>query len=605
MKQFFKMFFASLLAMIIAGVILTGIFIGSIMALFSSAKSTRSEMLVKERSVLEIYLDKGLHEQGESNSLAALTGGKAYSVGLYDVIKAIRHAATDDKIKGILIRTGGSPNAWASMQQLRTALQEFKTSKKFIYAYGEDISQRDYFVASIADSVFLNPAGDIDVKGLASQLTFFKGSLEKLGVEAEIFYAGKFKSATEPFRADKISDANRQQLMALQHDIWSEYLTAAAAHCKTDTAAVHQWAQQGAIRFPEDALSKKLVDGLWYFDEVEQLLLTRTGRDKEKTASQDKDEGEKTPKVAFVEVDDYSNSMPDDETESDDRIAILFAEGDIVDGAGTDYQVASESIVKDIRKVRDDKKVKAVVLRVNSPGGSARASEVILRELQLLRKKKPLIVSMGDVAASGGYYIACQADSIFALPTTITGSIGVFTMLFNVEPLMNNKLGITFDEVKNAPYADFPTGSRPLTADEQKLMQQGVDTIYALFKRRVAAGRKITEAEVDSIAQGRVWTGKTALQLKLVDGLGSMDRALKAAAALGKIKDYEIVTYPDPVDRIQRLMRRFGTASASATVRAAVQEELGVDYAWFLNLKKIQGMNGREQMLMPFRFNID
>lgn len=603
MKQFFKMFFASLLAMIVAGVILTGVFVGGILALVSSAKNTRSEVLVKEHSILEIDLDKGLHEQGEVNSLAAFAGGKAYDVGLYEVIKAIRHAATDDKIDGILIRTGGTPNSWASMQQLRTVLLEFRKSKKFIYAYGEDISQRDYFVASVADSVFLNPAGDIDVKGLASQMTFFKGSLEKLGVEPEIFYAGKFKSATEPFRAEKIGDANRQQLIALQQDIWSEYLAAAAAHCHTDTASVHQWAQTGAVRFPEDALSRKLIDGIWYWDEVEQLLRTRTGKDKKE--AKDKDEEEKEEKIALTEIDDYSNAVPDDE-KGDDRIAILFAEGDIVDGMGNnDYQVASGSIVKHIRKVRDDEKVKAVVLRVNSPGGSARASEVILRELQLLRKKKPLVVSMGDVAASGGYYIACQADSIFALPTTITGSIGVYSMLFNIEPAMHDKLGITFDEVKNAPYADFPTGSRTMTDDERQRMQQGVDTIYGLFKRRVAAGRKITEAEVDSVAQGRVWTGKRALQLKLVDDLGSLDRALSAAAALGKTKDYKVITYPDPVDRLQRIMRRFNTASASTTLRTAVKEELGADYDWLLNLKQMQGLNGRAQMMMPFRFSVD
>lgn len=591
MKQFFKMFFASLLALVVGGIIMVCVFIGGIAALVSSAKSVKNEARVKDGSVLVIDLDKRLHEQGEDNSFA-LFGAKAYNTGLYEAIRAIAHAKTDDKIKGILVKTGGTSCSWASLQQLREALQEFKTGKKFVYAYGEDITQRDYYVASIADSVFLNPIGDMEVKGLASQLTFFKGSLEKLGVQPEIFYAGKFKSATEPFRADKISDANRQQIMALQQDIWNEYLAAAAAHSHTDTATVHQWAQAGVIQFAQDALDKKLVDGLLYHDELEQRLKARTGR-KEKE------------KVVYVEMDEYNESVPAGEGEN--RIAVLFAEGEIVDGLRSDdYQIASKSFVESIRKIRDNDNIKAVVMRVNSPGGSARASEVILRELQLLRKKKPLVVSMGDVAASGGYYISCQADSVFALPTTITGSIGVFSMLFNIEPLMNSKLGVTFDEVKNAPYADFPTASRAMTADEKQRMQRGVDTIYALFKRRVATGRKISEAAVDSIAQGRVWTGVDAREIRLVDACGGLSRALHAAASLAKLKDYKVVTYPDPIDKWESVIRRFNSsAGASGMVRNAIKEELGEDHAWFLQLQKLRDINGKAQMAMPFRFSID
>jgi protease-4 len=288
----------------------------------------------------------------------------------------------------------------------------------------------------------------------------------------------------------------------------------------------------------------------------------------------------------------------------DKRIAVLFAEGSIVDGKGDgNFNIASEEIVKTIRRIRNNDKVKAVVLRVNSPGGSALASEVILRELQLLREKKPLIVSMGDVAASGGYYIACQADSIFAMPTTITGSIGVFAMLFNLEGMMKHKLGITFDEVKNAPYADFPTFSRPLTADEAQRMQRHVDTVYGLFKRRVAAARRMDETAVDSIAQGRVWSGADALAIGLVDGLGNLDRALESAAAKAGLKEYQVVTYPDRPDRFERIMKQLsdGSMSMSGMVLAGIKEEFSEEYELYRQIKELRSMNGKLMMALPFR----
>ena len=290
----------------------------------------------------------------------------------------------------------------------------------------------------------------------------------------------------------------------------------------------------------------------------------------------------------------------------DERIAILFAEGNINDGKSNDsYEIASEDFIEHIRKIKKNDKIKAVVLRVNSPGGSALASEVILRELQLLKAKKPLIVSMGDVAASGGYYISCQADSVFAMPNTITGSIGVFTMLFNTENLLKNKLGITFDEVKNAPYADFPTVLRPLTPVESKRMQASVDKIYHTFMNRVAKGRRIPENMVDSIAQGRVWSGTDAWRIGLIDGLGGIDRAIWSAAKKANLKNYQIVTYPQPVDKLEALMRRFGNSNVTASaLQQAIAEGTGSDYDLIRQLKELKKMNGRAQMLMPFRIDI-
>lgn len=594
MKQFFKMFFASLLAMIVTGVIVFGVLIGLIVAAVSKSVSPESETKVASNSILYIDLNKQLHEQGETNSLAMFSDESSYNAGLYDVVKSIEYAKKDKDIEGIYIRMSPTPNGWATAQQLRAAILDFKQSKKFVYAYGEYITQGSYYVASAADSIFLTPVGAFELKGFATVLAFFKGTLEKLELQPEIFYAGKFKSATEPFRADKMSEPNRLQVSAFQKDFWNEFLSAVSAHTGMDTAAVHQLAATGAIQFPEDALKYKLVDQLYYRDQVEALLRKKTG-------TKDKSE------LKMVSLNEYAESVKSKWKGKGEKLAVIFAEGSIVDGEGDDqYQIASQDMAETIRKVRRDEKIKAVVLRVNSPGGSALASEVILRELQLLKEKKPLVVSMGDVAASGGYYIACQADSIFAMPNTITGSIGVFSMLFNAEALAKNKLGVTFDGVKNAPYADFPSGIRPMTADESQRMQASVDHIYTIFKSRVAKGRRMDINLVDSFAQGRVWSGRDALRIGLVDALGGLDRAMASAAKLAKLDDYQLTTYPEPVDKLKSIMRRFnGAASAeTAAMKLMLEKEMGTDYQYIRQIKNLRNMNGKAMMQMPFNISV-
>jgi len=597
MKQFFKMFFASFLAMVVVGVIIFSLTIGLIAGLAGEAKDEGKE--VAANSVLRIEMDKMIHEIGETNPLAAFGGGLAYSPGLYDIVKAIEHAKDDKNIKGLFIKMDMTPNGWATLQQVRQALVSFKSSNKFIYAYGEVAPQKSYYLASVADSIFLNPVGFTELNGLSSEIPFFKGTLQKLEVEPEIFYAGKFKSATEPFRADKISEPNRQQIADLQEDIWLEFTTAVASHAKVSPATVNGWAQAGAIQFPEDALRNKLVDRLAYIDQVEDVIRTRLDK---KKAGDKKDED----KINYVELDEYTNNVKKKRKIKDERIALLLAEGSISDGQSSEsYEIASQDFIDHIRKIRKNDKIKAVVIRVNSPGGSALASEVILRELQLLRAKKPVIVSMGDVAASGGYYIACQADSIFAMPNTITGSIGVFAMLFNAEKMLQNKLGITFDEVKNAPYADFPTVTRPLTALEAQKMQSMVDTIYKTFMRRVATARRMDVNMVDSIAQGRVWSGTDAKRIGLVDELGGLDRAIWSAAKKAGLKDYQVVTYPEPVDKLEQLLQRFGGSSMSAEIlKAAMQQEVGDGYDMIRQLRSLRKMNGKAQMALPFSLDI-
>lgn len=591
MKQFFKFFFASLLALFVAGGLFFLIFILVITSISRSvvgAATKEEQSIVKDNSVLYIDLGDSYHELGESNSLALFTGGAGQTSGLHDVLNSIAFAEKDSKIKGVYLKATGSPNGQATAQQIRQALKHFKTSGKFIYAYGDFITQSDYYIASVADSVFINPLGSVEWKGLASNLVFFKGALDKLNIQPEIFYCGQFKSATEPFRMDKMSDPNRKQLAALQHDMWVEMLQAASEHTHADTATINSWAKEGTIQTASDAIRYKLADGVRYKDEVESLLKSKTGR------------GEKD-KINFVTVNDYTGAIT--RKTSDNQIAILVAEGEIIDGEKQgSYQIASETFIKEIRKVRDNDNIKAVVMRVNSPGGSALASEVILRELQLLKKKKPLVVSMGDLAASGGYYISCQADSIFALPNTITGSIGVFGMMFNTQAFFNQKLGVTFDGEKNAPYADFPNMNRPMTEQEKKFIQNGVDTIYMTFKGRVAAGRKMDIAYVDSIGQGRVWTGTAGLKNGLVDALGGMDRALSSAAALAHIKDYKTITYPTVEDKMERLMRMLTQSSASEKVLAEqfLEKEMGSEYRWFRILRTMQQQKNHIWMMMPF-----
>lgn len=592
MKQFFKMFFASLLGVIVASIIIVALSIGVLVGLATKAasgSSTESETAIKENSVLRLDISKSFHEQGVENSFAFMGPDNDASSGIYEIVHGLRSAAKEDKIKGLMIKLAPSPNSFATLEQLRAAIVEFKKSGKFVYAYGESITQGALYIASAADSVFVNPAGDVELKGLVSQIPFFKNTLAKLEIEPEIFYAGKFKSATEPFRADKMSEPNKLQLSAIQSDIWDELTGKIAQHAKTDAATINGLAQTGSVQFPQDALDHKLIDGIRYWDQVETMIKKKLG------VREDKD-------LSFASFSDLAEKVSADGDSKDGRIAVIFAEGQIVDGeAGDDYQIADKDLIPIIRKVRNSDKIKAVVMRVNSPGGSARASEIILRELQLLHEKKPLVISMGDVAASGGYYISCAADSIFALPTTITGSIGVFSMMFNTEKLMNNKLGVTFDMVKNAPYADFPNGTRKMTPEEAMMMQRSVDTIYSIFKGHVAKARRMNVNDVDSIAQGRVWTGKAALGIGLVDALGDLDRAVKSAAALAKVKDYELRTYPEKVDKFKTLIRKIkGGASEDALAKAVVKEMTAAHYQEILALRQLYNMNGRSMMLLPY-----
>lgn len=565
MKDFFKYFLASLLAIIVSGILLAVISFGIMGAIVSSATSQQMAV-IKENSILEIDLAKHITEIPQANILSAITGGSnGSSVGLFEVIRSIEAAKSDNNIKGIYLKAGGNANGWATSQQLRDALKDFKTSGKFVFAYADAITQKAYYVASVADSIYINPLGAVELKGLSTSLMFYKGLLDKLEVEPEIFYCGKFKSATEPIRAYKMTDENRTQIKAYQQDFWSEILAAAAEHNKMEVAAIDSLVSAGMIITSTDAVKYKLADGIKYKDEFEDILKTKLGIDKK-------------DKLNFASLSDYKSRLS--QKPSSNQIALLIAEGNIVDGkagATSDAVIASEDFIEEIRKVNADSNIKAVVMRVNSPGGSALASENILRELDLLQKNKKLVVTMGDYAASGGYYISCNADSIFALPNTITGSIGVFGVMMNTQKMFNNKLGITFDTEKTSPLADLGDGNKPMSERERAIIQSGVDTIYHLFKSHVAEGRKMDINYVDSVGQGRVWTGKRALDLKLVDGLGGLDRAVAAAAKLAGLSSYRVVTYPKPTSDMERLLKLMNSSQAQTDLmsRAFLQSELG------------------------------
>lgn len=593
MRQFFKFFFASLLALVVAIMIFFIVLLGAIGKITSDvgkAFKVEEKVYTQSKTIISIDLTDPVAEIGKSNSFAILTGGSAEAPGLYELTRAIKAAKSDDKIKGILLKTGGWANGLGMAETLRDALKDFKESGKFIYTYGDVITQTDYYIASIADEIYVHPLGGLELKGIASQIMFFKGTLDKLGVEPQIFYAGQFKSATEPFRMKKMSEPNRLQIAEMQEVIWNQYLEAFSEFNNKSTEDLHQLALDGSIQDANDAIREGLISSALYLDEIENLLRDKTG------LARDDD-------IRSISLAEYAKTASYGKSKGD-KIAVLFAEGSIVDGEGngTD-QIADVPFTEQLRKIKKDKSIKGVVIRINSGGGSALASEKMLREIKVLQDDgMPVVVSMGNVAASGGYYMASSADSIFAQPTTITGSIGVFGMMFNLSNLLESKLGITFDVEKNAPYADLPSMNRDMNEREKQFIQTGVDTIYTIFKNRVATGRNMTMEYVDSVGQGRVWMGTTALDLGLVDALGGLERAIESAANIANISDYGVSIYPKKEDKLDKFLKGLGAGSISNTMieEHYLVKELGINYPWFQFLRNLEYHKNTTLMMMPF-----
>lgn len=584
MNSFLKIFLASLTALLVFTLILFFITLG-----FVSGLSAPKKEKIGAKAVLTIDLSQPIQEVKIENPLAALGGREQYSnPALYDVVRLIRYAKNDSSVKGIYINSGISANGMGASDELRDALLDFKTSGKFIYAYADVITQNAYHIANVADKIYCNPRGGVDWRGFAMQMVYLKGTLQKLEIEPQIFYAGKFKSATEPFREDKMTDANRLQSSVILNDLYGHFLLQTAATRKTDTATLHRYANENSIQFAADALKYKLVDGLKYDDEVKDEI-------KEKLNVS------KYDKINFVSLGKYAQAVNYKEA-GKDKIAVIYAQGDIVDGKGDRETIGGDTYRNLIRKARLDREVKAIVIRISSGGGSAMASENIWRELTVARQDKPVVVSFGDVAASGGYYLSCNADSIFAQPNTITGSIGVFVLLPNMQKFFQNKLGMTFDGVKTSPDADAFSVSKPLTPAQRQYLQNDVDTIYHSFKQRVADGRKLTLEYVDSIGQGRIWSGTRALELGLVDRIGGLKEAIACAAKLAKTTDYGLKEFPEPRNIFDMI---FGEYQREAK-QSAIREELGAEGTKTYNtIKRARSLMGVSQARLPFDFTID
>jgi len=570
MKQFFKFVLAT-----IVGIILSTIIIILVIAGLIAGAGADKTVQVDANSILHIEIKYPISERTANNPLANLSflgldGDK--SIGLKDILANIKKAKTDNNIKGILLDESYMLSGQATTEEIRNALIDFKKSGKFVIAYAEVYTKGFYYLASVADKVYINPKGVFEFDGFSSKTMFFKGALDKLGIEAQVIRVGTFKSAVEPMILTKMSDANRLQVSSYLNSLYDHYLTGISKARGINRDSLFNYANQARIQQPEDALKLKMVDGLKYRDE---LLDELKGKLKIKSKEN----------ISSVELSEYTKADNDVDTKeiSTNRIAVVYAAGDIASGEGDDNSIGSETTAKALRKVRTDDKIKAVVLRVNSPGGSSLASDVIWREVMLTKKVKPIIVSMGDVAASGGYYISCAADSIIAEPNTITGSIGIFAVLPNMQKLFNDKLGITFDGVKTGQFADLGNTSRPLTPAEKMILQNQINHGYDDFTKAVAEGRHKTQAYINSIGQGRVWTGEQALEIGLVDRLGNINDAVKSAAKMARLKDYRLVAYPEQKSVLNKLGESFSIQMKTRMLKS----ELGENYPVYEQIKNL------------------
>jgi protease IV len=587
MKSFLKYTLATIVGVIISSVLLFLILMGIISGIVSS---TEKQVVVKSNSILHIKLDKSIPERSSDNPFDNFdfqTFKPSVVLGLTDIVRNIREAKDDSNIKGIYLDLGMTPIGFATVEEIRNAVIDFKKSGKFVVSYAENYSQGNYYLASAADSIFLNPAGRIAFLGLSSEVMFYKGALDKLDIEPEVIRHGKFKSAVEPFINDKMSAENREQISTLLNALWNHVLEGISAKRKIDIAQLNQIADEAKVTNPNGALANKFVDGICYKDEI----LTKLAKLSSANSAED---------LEFISLASYNKAPKSKKGFSKNKIALVYAEGEIVSGEGDADNVASEDLSKAIRGARNDSSIKAIVLRINSPGGSALASDVIWREVYLASKIKPLIVSMGNLAASGGYYIASPADTIVAEPTTITGSIGVFGILFNAKGFFNNKLGITTDEVKTNKHGDIETLFKPLTPEEKLIIQAEVEGIYDTFISHVSEGRSLRKSFVDSIGQGRVWSATDAKRLGLVDIIGNLHSAIEIAAKKAKLSEYRIVELPKREDALTSFLSGF-----SAKMRQdAIQKELGETSRLYYNIKDLTGRSGILARL-PFDLNMN
>jgi protease-4 len=577
MKQFFKFMFASMAGFLLSMLLVIFIFIGIISGMMMSMGES-GPVNVKDNSILEIQLEDEIEERKGNNPFEGFSFSGFQSdktPGLNDILKSISKAKSDDRIKGIFMDLTSIQAGMATMEEIRNVLSDFKKSGKFIYAYSRSYSQSAYYLASVADKIYLYPEGGIDLHGLFADLMFFKGTLEKLEIKPEIIRHGKFKSAVEPFMYDKMSPENREQISNFLNSIWDNILSSISASRNISVTELQKIVDGIEGRDAKEALRLKLVDKLAYYDEVVSELKVKS------TIAEDDD-------LNLISLNKYENVYVKGEDLFAKKIAIVYACGDIVVGEGDDSQAGAETVAAAIRKARKDSSVKAIVFRVNSPGGSALASDIIWRETVLAQKVKPFIVSMGDYAASGGYYISCAADTIVARPNTITGSIGVFGLMLNAGDMFKNKLGITFDSVSTGKYADLGSFHRPMRDDERAIVQGEVEKTYDTFISHISDGRGLSKESVDSIGQGRVWSGTDAKRLGLVDVLGGLHDAIEIAAKKAGLETYRTISLPEQKEFFEELVEDLNSEAKTYLLK----QQLGENYKYYLELDKIVNEKG-------------
>lgn len=588
MKGFFKIMFAT-----VAGLLFTFVILPIFFVLVAAIGGSDDDHItkVKDNSVLHVKFETQIKDRASGSPLENFnfeTFESKKELSLGQIIKNIEKAKTDDRIEGIYLDLSSINTGMASIEEIRAALNDFKSSGKWIYSYSEIYTQGTYYLASVADKVYLNPAGLVELRGLASQLMFFKNALEKLDIEVQIIRHGKFKSAVEPFMLEKMSASNREQMEKLLNTAWGSMINNISGSRKISVDEINLLADGIKIQDAKDALKYKFVDQLVYKDELFTELKTKL-------------ELEADEEINYISLNKYAKAKVKGvgKNKSDNTIAVIYAAGDIVSGKSEKDKMGSETISAAIREARLDDDVKAIVLRVNSPGGSALASDIMWREVVLAKEVKPVIVSMGDVAASGGYYIACAADKIVASEKTITGSIGVFGVIPNAQGFFNNKLGITFDTVKTNTHADMMTIFRPLTAEEKDIIQIGVEKIYDDFITKVAEGRGMTKEQIDAIGQGRVWTGIDAKEIGLVDEIGGLNKAIDIAQEIAKLEDYKLEAYPKRKSNSFQLLFDM----AGETEAKYLEMKLGESYKYYQKIEQVSTQSGM-MMRMPFDIEV-
>ena len=583
MKQFFKFMFASCLGSALMLIVLMIVLICMV------GSGSSNKISVKPKSVLYMNLNYEIPERTtDGDFTAALMGlqnSNADNSGLNDIIANIEAAKDDDNIAGIFLELSSTSTSTANIEELRHHIANFKESGKFVLTYGESLSQGAYYLATAGNEIYLNPDGMLDIHGMASQIMFYKRLLDKLDIEIQIIRGpnNRFKSAVEPYFLDKMSDANREQMTKLLNTMWNKIVDDISASRGISPVKINQLADELALTFDAKiALEEGFVDGLAYRDEIIARIKDLAGIDKAK-------------KINVLTNSQYASARPEPKAKAD-KIAVIYANGQIQDGEGDDSTIGSTTLSKAIREARENKKVKAIVMRVNSPGGSALASEVIRREVELAKAEKPFIISMGSYAASGGYWISTEGDYIFADPTTLTGSIGVFGTIPNAKKFLNETVGLTFDVVKTNKNADFGSLTEPLTDYQKELMQKYVGNTYNDFTALVARTRGLRQSYVDSIGQGRVWAGADALEIGLVDELGGLDKAIAYAAEKANLTDYSLKDYPKQKDMMEMLLS--GSVQEPYT-KALLKKKLGKNYTYIETVENMSKLDG-VQALMPF-----